>query len=102
MSYSQRDGTNTSLSTLSYLVLYTVVQLSSCPLVPCLCTVPYTYVLDANVNDILISSVCLDISSPYVNLNIILHPYPNVRAPDYPNMLSVGILDCTGARTSGC
>ena len=42
--YSQRDRVNTSLSRLSYLVLYTVAQLSTCPLVfvPCLCTVPST------------------------------------------------------------
>ena len=32
MCYSQGDGTNTSLSRLSYLVLFTVVQLSSCTL----------------------------------------------------------------------
>ena len=30
MCYSQGDGINTSLSRFSYLVLYTVVQLSSC------------------------------------------------------------------------
>ena len=46
--YSQGDGLNTSLFRLSYLVLYTVPQLSGYPAVPCLCTVPSTYVLDAH------------------------------------------------------
>ena len=32
MCYSQGDGLNTSLSRLSYLVLYTVLQLSTCTL----------------------------------------------------------------------
>ena len=32
MCYSQGEGTNTSLSRLSYLVVYTVLQLSSCTL----------------------------------------------------------------------
>ena len=40
--YSQGDGVNTPLSRLSYLVLYMVLQLSSCPLILCLCTVPST------------------------------------------------------------
>ena len=55
MCYSQGDGINTSLSRLSCLVLYTVVQLSSCPvvhlyLVFVLYKVPY--VSDDHVNDI--------------------------------------------------
>ena len=55
MCYSQGDGINTSLSRLSYLVLYTVVQLSSCPVVRLyLVFVRYQvpYVLDAHANDI--------------------------------------------------
>ena len=49
--YSQGDGTNTSLSRLSYLVLYTVVQL---PTYLYLVFVRYQvpFVLDAHVNDI--------------------------------------------------
>ena len=39
MCYSQGDGINTSLSRLSYLALYTVLQLSSC-----LCTL-YLYLV---------------------------------------------------------
>ena len=52
MCCSQGDGINTPLSRLSYLVLYTVVQLSGCPLVPCLVRYQVLYVLDAHVNDI--------------------------------------------------
>ena len=57
MCYSQGDGINTSLSRLSYLVLYTVVQLSCCPVVHLslyLVFVRYQVpcVLDAHVNDI--------------------------------------------------
>ena len=55
MCYSQGDGINTSLSRLPCLVLYTVVQLSSCPVVHLyLVFVRYQvpYVLDAHVNAI--------------------------------------------------
>ena len=75
MCYSQRDGINTPLSRLLYLVLYTVVQLSGCPLVPCLCTVSSTLCVGRSC-EWYINYVYLYISSPYVNPNINSTPVP--------------------------
>ena len=72
MCYSQGDGTNTSLSRLSYLVLYTVFQLSLY-LVFVRYQVPY--VLDAH-DERYINYVYLCISSPYVNPNMNSTPVP--------------------------
>ena len=70
--YPQGDELNTSLSRLFYLVLYTVLQLSSCPVIHLrLVFVRYQvpYVLDAH-DECYINYVYLYISSPYVNLNM--------------------------------
>ena len=96
MCYSQGEGLNTSLSKLSYLVLYTVVQLlSSCLVVHLslyLVSVRYLvpYVLDAH-DEWYINYVYLRISSLYVNPNINSTPVTGIRAPAHLNTLSEGI-----------
>ena len=70
MCYSQGDGINTSLSRLSYLVLYTVVHLY---LVFVRYRVPY--VLDAH-DEWYINYVYLYISNSYVDPNINSTPVP--------------------------
>ena len=78
MCYPQCDGLNTSLSRLSYLVLYTILQLSSCPVIHLyLVFVRYQvpYVLDAH-DERYINHVYLGISSPYVNPNVNSTPVP--------------------------
>ena len=80
MCYSQGEGLNTSLSRLSYVVLYMVVQLllSGCPVVHLyLVLVRYQvpYVLDAH-DECYINYVYLCISSPCVNPNINSTPVP--------------------------
>ena len=67
--YSQGDGINTSLSRLSYLVLYTVLQLSSCLCTLSLYSTKHPYVSDA-YDECYINYVYLYISNPYVNPNM--------------------------------
>ena len=52
MCYSQGDGLNTSLSRLLYLVLYTVVQLSTCPCTLSLYGTKYPMYWTLMMNDI--------------------------------------------------
>ena len=107
MCYPQEDGLNTSLSRVTYLILYTVLQLFSCTRCPVvhlyLIFVQYQVpcVLGAH-DECYINYVYLCISSPYINHKMNSTPYPNVRALGLRNTPREGILDCPGARTSEC
>ena len=77
MCYSQGDGLNTPLSRLSYLVLYTVLQLSICLCTLSLYGTKYPMYGTLMMDDIRsINYVYLYISSPYVKPNINSTPAP--------------------------
>ena len=77
--YPQGDGLNTSLSRLSYLVLYTVLQLSGCPVVPYFVQYQVPCVLGAH-DECYMNYVYLCISSPYINRNMNNTPLPKCQS----------------------
>ena len=80
MCYSQGDGLNTPLSRLSYLVLYTVLQLSTCLCSLSLYGTKYPMYWTLMMNVIQITSTSTS-PAPTSTRTWTVHPWPNVRAP---------------------